>query len=93
MNCELDAITLATIASCDKFDGIVDGVISDFKSCRAKFDPSRLIGTSIQCAQTGKTERISAGAVAVVKATWAGPVTAAGERLRVRLQSGCWRDG
>ncbi|KAE8449645.1 hypothetical protein EG329_007975 [Mollisiaceae sp. DMI_Dod_QoI] len=68
--CELEALTAAVIASCDENDGVIDGVISDTSLCT--FDPRSLIGTVINCTDTGETLKISPAAVAVAEATWTG---------------------
>ncbi|KAK7715480.1 hypothetical protein SLS57_006867 [Botryosphaeria dothidea] len=68
--CELNAITAAAIASCDADDGLVDGLVSDPDACN--FDADSLVGTAINCTDTGSLLSISAAAAAVAKAAWAG---------------------
>ncbi|KAH8669391.1 Tannase/feruloyl esterase [Ilyonectria robusta] len=80
-SCELDAITQAAISTCDKLDGVVDGLIADVESCLATFDPFQLVGTPIYCPQTDKEMQISSTAASVVNATWQGPVSASGKQI------------
>ncbi|KAJ9657709.1 hypothetical protein H2198_004124 [Neophaeococcomyces mojaviensis] len=74
-DCELDAFTAAAIAACDKLDGVEDGVITRPDQCT--FDPSALIGTSIQCPSSdGKqniTTIITADVANIVQQIWSGP--------------------
>lgn len=79
--CELDAIVLAAISQCDVLDGVSDGIISDVDKCFATFDPFGMVGQSTNCSQTGGLLTISAGAASVVKATWAGAMSADGKKL------------
>lgn len=78
--CEVDAIVLAAISQCDDLDGVKDGIISDVDKCFETFDPSELVGQSINCSETGQLTTISAGAADVVKASWAGMTFADGKR-------------
>lgn len=80
-SCELDAINAAAVSACDGLDGIVDGVITDVDICLATFDPYKLVGTTINCTQAGKTIPISETAAAVINATWGGPYTADGKQI------------
>lgn len=77
--CELDAITDAAIAACDALDGVVDNLVSDADACF--FDPFTMVGTKINCTQTGKEILISSAAATVANLTWAGPATPEGQRL------------
>lgn len=47
--CELNAIHQAVIDECDDLDGVTDGVVSALDLCR--FDPFKLVGTSISCTE------------------------------------------
>lgn len=69
--CELDAITAAAVEFCDSLDGVSDGLISDPESCH--FDPTTMIGTEINCTETGELITISAGAATIANMTWTGP--------------------
>ncbi|KAJ5487139.1 hypothetical protein N7530_001439 [Penicillium desertorum] len=69
-HCELNAVTGAALSACDSADGLVDGIISDPDSC--VFDPFALVGTQINCSDTGSQLRISAATAKIVNATWAG---------------------
>ncbi|KAK6221682.1 hypothetical protein QIS74_04554 [Colletotrichum tabaci] len=69
--CEMQAINEAVIKSCDANDGLVDGLIADPDSC--DFDPLTLVGTSINCTETGKDMTISAGAAHLTQQLWDGP--------------------
>lgn len=77
--CEFDAITAAAVAACDSSDGAVDGIVSDPDSCQ--FDPYSLVGTTINCSDTGRDQQISVAAAKVVNATWAGAVSSTGSFL------------
>jgi Tannase and feruloyl esterase len=53
----------ATLAACDKLDGLADGIISDFQACEKKFDPSTLrcangVDTGDQCLNDGQISAI-----------------------------------
>ncbi|WYZ33911.1 hypothetical protein EsH8_I_000187 [Colletotrichum jinshuiense] len=69
--CEMQAINEATIKACDANDGLVDGLIADPSSCN--FDPTTLVGTTINCTETGKDLPISAGAAYLTQQLWDGP--------------------
>ncbi|KAM0147980.1 hypothetical protein ACHAQE_010049 [Botrytis cinerea] len=69
--CEMQAITKAAITACDGNDGLVDGIIADPDSC--DFDPTTLIGTTINCTETGKNFTISSGAAYLTQTMWDGP--------------------
>ncbi|CAI7580642.1 unnamed protein product [Penicillium glandicola] len=77
--CELNAVTDAALSACDSADGIVDGVISDTGSCA--FDPFDLVGTQINCSDTGAQLRISAATAKIVNATWTGARDSQGKFL------------
>ncbi|KAH8714639.1 Tannase/feruloyl esterase [Ilyonectria robusta] len=73
--CEVDAITAAAVAACDKLDGVEDGIIS--KPALCDFDAHSVIGQTIDC--DGVDVAISTAAADVVSKTWAGPRSATGE--------------
>jgi hypothetical protein len=77
--CEFDALTAAAVTACDSNDGAVDGIISDPESCQ--FDPYSLVGTTINCSDTGRDQQISVAAAQVVNATWAGAISSNGSFL------------
>jgi Tannase and feruloyl esterase len=54
----------ATLAACDKLDGLADGIVSDFQACEKKFDPN-----SLRCANgaDGGDQCLSDGQVQAVK--------------------------
>jgi hypothetical protein len=68
--CEIDALTTAAIRSCDKNDGLIDGIISDRDSCH--FDPYSLIGAPLDCNSLSAPATISKAAATVVNAAWSG---------------------
>lgn len=72
-NCETDALTAAAITVCDELNGVRDGIISQPGECLSRFDPFRLVGTPINCAQTNGTIRITNAAAVLVNETWHGP--------------------
>ncbi|GAA2024605.1 tannase/feruloyl esterase family alpha/beta hydrolase [Catenulispora yoronensis] len=82
--CEFDAFNAAAIKSCDKLDGLVDGLISDPGKC--DFDPRRLVGTTVVC--DGKQVTITAADAAVVRKIWDGPRDTNGKRLWYGLPVG-----
>ncbi|KAH8657771.1 Tannase/feruloyl esterase [Xylariales sp. PMI_506] len=71
--CVIDAFTAAAVAFCDPEDGVTDGVISDPDSCA--FDPFSLVGTVINCTNTGEDMTITEIAATIINATWTGPRT------------------
>lgn len=79
--CELDAIVQAAMSGCDPLDGIVDGVISDVGACLSCFSPFQLVGTFIECLQTGSEIQISKAAADIVNTTWGDVVAANGKKV------------
>jgi len=77
--CELSALTAAAIEACDGKDSLIDGLISDPDSC--DFDPYTLVGTAVNCTDTGTSLRISTAAAMVAKAAWIGLKTSNGSFL------------
>lgn len=67
--CELQAFADAAVAACDGIDKVTDRVIGNPTQCR--YDPYRLVGTTIECEGTPVT--ISRADAAVVAKIWAGP--------------------
>lgn len=87
--CELEAITAAAVTACDGLDGVVDGLISDPDTCVASFDPTSLVGSTIDnCTQTGGPITISAGAAKLASALWDGSRTVAGDKIWFGLSIG-----
>jgi pimeloyl-ACP methyl ester carboxylesterase len=82
--CEFAAVREDAVAACDEFDGVKDGVISNLARC--KYDPSRLLGKSIDCNGTQVT--INDKLVSIVKKIWEGPKTASGSPLWYGLPVG-----
>jgi hypothetical protein len=78
--CKQQAFTEAVIASCDRNDGVTDGVIDDPLRCR--WSPSALIGTGTACGT------ITAADAAVVAEIWRGPVSRSGRKLWYGLTPG-----
>lgn len=76
-DCELNAFTDAAIKSCDKLDGVTDGLVNDASRC--DYDPRRLIGTTVVC--DGRELTITAADAAVVRKIWDGPRTISGQKL------------
>lgn len=79
--CEIDAITQAATAICDKLDGIVDGVVADVDGCLARVDPLSFVGKVTNCSQTGALLSITAAAATVASATWKANETRHGEKI------------
>jgi hypothetical protein len=78
-SCELDTLTAAAISACDGYDGIIDGIISDPDSCH--FDPYGLVGTTINCSDTGLELQISEAAAMMANAAWTGAQSSKGSFL------------
>jgi hypothetical protein len=80
--CELEAITAEAIKTCDVYDGVEDGVISEPERCFAEFDPTVLANNKpILCPQTNTTINITYHAVAVASAVYNGPISDDGAPL------------
>lgn len=86
--CEMDTITAAAISACDGLDGVVDGLVAQVDACLAMFNPFDLVGTTVNCSQAGGEIQITAGAAAVVSATWNGQVSAEGKQIWPGLNPG-----
>ncbi|TGO31556.1 hypothetical protein BHYA_0531g00010 [Botrytis hyacinthi] len=69
--CEMQAITAAVITACDANDGLVNGIIADPDSCG--FDPTTLVGTTINCTEIGENFTISSGAAYLTQDMWDSP--------------------
>ncbi|KAJ4992306.1 feruloyl esterase b precursor [Stagonosporopsis vannaccii] len=78
--CELDTLYKAVMATCDRLDGLIDGVISYPDHCN--FDPYSLVGSPANCSsdQSGPST-ISHAAAAVANAVWHGVRTEDGSLL------------
>jgi feruloyl esterase len=76
--CELAAATQAAIASCDKRDGLTDGVVGDWRGCR--FDARTLIGTVTACGTITATD------AELINTIWDGPRGVDGEFLWYGLE-------
>ncbi|KAJ5798091.1 Tannase feruloyl esterase [Penicillium pulvis] len=75
--CILDKISAAAVEACDGLDGVVDGIIDDYRKC--KFSPHETVGQKVDC---GNSEGfISSEAADVVQSLWDGPRSANGEFL------------
>lgn len=68
--CELDALRDAALEACDTLDGVRDRVLQDPEAC--KFDPSSMIGKTINCSPSGKQVNISEIASKIAKGVWQG---------------------
>jgi hypothetical protein len=81
--CKLNMVTNAAIASCDSFDGVMDGVLGDPRRC--PFDP-----VAVQCAAgaTPDCNCLTAKEVASVRKIWDGPRSKDGDRLWYGLTRG-----
>ncbi|KAJ9652257.1 hypothetical protein H2198_008467 [Neophaeococcomyces mojaviensis] len=67
--CEIEAFTQAAIDTCDKLDGVEDGIIGVPHLCN--FSAHSMVGQSFSC--NGIERRFTAGAASVVQAAWTGP--------------------
>lgn len=64
--CEFDAISEALLAACDPLDGVTDSVISDPSVC--DFDPYSMVGTLLNCTDTGSIVNVSETAAYISQA-------------------------
>src|SRR5262245_25652564 len=80
---KLNAVTNAAVAACDSFDGVMDGVLENPRSC--KFDP-----VVLQCAAGAASDGncLTPGEVAAIRKIWDGPRSADGKRLWYGLTRG-----
>ncbi|KAF4440864.1 hypothetical protein F53441_12175 [Fusarium austroafricanum] len=85
-NCELEAITNATIEACDLLDGVKDGVITNPDLCN--FDPKTVVGKTVKCENPSGTLTISKKAAEIALATWRGPQTEDGKFMWYGLDRG-----
>lgn len=85
-SCEMEAITNAAITACDGNDGLIDGLIADPDTC--DFGPETLVGTTINCTETGQNIIISSGAAILTQAMWDGPQKADDSSLWPGLKKG-----
>lgn len=84
--CELNAITARAISACDAVDGLADGLVSDPDSCQ--FDPFTLVGTTINCSDTGSVLNISKAAATAANASWTGARSTDGSFLWYGVEKG-----
>ncbi|MBL8269407.1 tannase/feruloyl esterase family alpha/beta hydrolase [Steroidobacter sp.] len=71
---KLAVLNAGVMKSCDKLDGLVDGILTDPRTC--KFDPAKL-----QCKQGDGPDCLTAEQVSAAKALYSGPVNSKGEKL------------
>lgn len=75
--CVWSAFTDASTAFCDKLDGVLDGVVSDYSACL--FDPYSMVGTRIEC--DGQPVIITDKDADVLSSFHKGPLTSQGTPL------------
>ena len=80
-NAKLKLLQTASLAKCDKLDGVTDGVIDDPRQCR--FDPAEL-----QCKAGDGTDCLTAPQVEATRALYRGPVGADGKPFYFGFQPG-----
>lgn len=68
---------MAAIAACDPLDGLTDGIISG----PCDFDPSTVVGQTVNCSDPEGTVTISEQAAQIASATWSGPSDESGNFL------------
>lgn len=70
LGCEYDALRKAMLDSCDKLDGIEDGILQDPAAC--SFDANSMVGKSIECLDeaVGSTVSISQTAADIASGLW-----------------------
>ncbi|KAI2638948.1 tannase and feruloyl esterase [Hypomontagnella submonticulosa] len=74
--CELDLLTTLAVEECDGHDGVLDGIISNPRTC--SFDPFAYIGTNFTCLPERESIELSRAAAVIANATWAGPIDSDG---------------
>ncbi|KAF7929841.1 uncharacterized protein EAE97_009438 [Botrytis byssoidea] len=67
----MQAITVAAITACDANDGLADEIVADPDFCG--FDPTTLVGTTINCTEIGENFTVSSGAAYLTQTRWDGP--------------------
>lgn len=77
--CVFEAFTNASVDACDGIDGVEDGVIALPGLC--DFDPSSLVGKTIECSNLEATVTITESMASLVRDIWTGPVTADNQSL------------
>lgn len=102
--CELELVMNATITACDPLDGRTDGVIGRSDLCKLHYDPKTLIGKPYYCAAVAASSgggmgppttatpvqngTVTAQAIAVVEAIYAGLHDTKGRQAYVSYQPG-----
>ncbi|KAM4067569.1 tannase and feruloyl esterase domain-containing protein [Hirsutella rhossiliensis] len=71
--CEFAYLAQVVVQACDGIDGVIDGVISQMEKCATRFDPFQHVGADLQCAELGRSVKLSRAAAIVANATWSGP--------------------
>lgn len=77
--CVFQAFTNASVEACDGLDGVQDGVIALPGLC--DFDPSSLVGTTVECSDLEATVTITESMANLVRDIWAGPIGADNQSL------------
>lgn len=75
--CVLEKFTAAAIEACDGLDGVIDGVVDDYRKCT--FDPFDIVGQKVDCDNSEIV--ISSDDADVVQRIWGGPRSKDGEFL------------
>jgi hypothetical protein len=77
--------TRAILQACDGFDGVVDGVIDDLKTCQRTFDPATYVfsdtGQPLQCAGDKTESCLSPAQIDAVKKINQGPRNSLGQTI------------
>ncbi|KAJ4393996.1 hypothetical protein N0V93_003213 [Gnomoniopsis smithogilvyi] len=84
--CVFDAFSNATLDACDGLDGVKDGVVAFPGLC--DFDPSSLIGKTIECPGLEANVTIIENMANIVRDIWTGPTTADGQSIWYGLEKG-----
>lgn len=79
--CVFNAYETAIVAACDHLDGAVDGLISTYGPDACNFDPTTLVGKSIDCSDTNTTVTITSAESDVVLECLQGPTDENGKQL------------
>lgn len=79
--CVFNAYEAAIVAACDYIDGAVDGLLSTYNPDACDFDPTTLVGKSIECSDTNTTITITPADADIVRKCLRGPTDENAERL------------
>lgn len=86
--CELREFTRRAVATCDALDGVEDGLVSEPELCFDTFDPRTLAGDEFECAELGKTYKLTAKGADIAQTAWEGWRETDGQGREQRIWAG-----